>query len=132
VVTLSFISLVVPDPVRSSTFYEELFQLPVVEELTSDWFRGLRLGPTVLGFSHPHAYELLKLPEPDPADGGVRTFFTVEADSEAEVDRLTEAASAAGARLASAPSRTYYGAWQSVLHDLDGHAFRINHLPRGG
>ncbi|PWJ54182.1 Catechol 2,3-dioxygenase [Quadrisphaera granulorum] len=130
-VTLSFTSLVVPDPVRSSAFYEDVFGLAEVTELTSAWFRGLHLGGIVLGFSHPHAYELLGLAEPPPGTDAVRTFLTFEAASEAEVDALTRRATDRGAVLAAGPGRTYYGAWQSVLLDPDGHAFRINHLRLG-
>ncbi|MEH3075821.1 MAG: VOC family protein [Quadrisphaera sp.] len=130
-VSLSFASLVVPDPVRSAAFYQDVFGLPEVTELSSEWFRGLRLGPTVLGFSHPHAYELLGLAEPEPGAVAVRTFLTVEVASEEEVGRMTEVACAHGATLTAGPARTYYGAWQSVLLDPDGHAFRINHLRLG-
>ncbi|GAA0292578.1 VOC family protein [Kineococcus aurantiacus] len=130
-VSLSFTSLVVEDPARSANFYQEVFDLLEVSELTSKWFRGLWIGPTVLGFSHPEAYELLGLDDPGRQARDVRTFLTMEADSDDQVDHLTQKATSLGAALLSRPARTYYGAWQSVLLDADGHAFRIDHLPLG-
>ncbi|MCW2582232.1 MAG: glyoxalase [Klenkia sp.] len=127
-VALSFSSLLVADPDRSVGFYADVFDLPEVASLASPHFRGLRLGPTVLGFSGPKAYELLRLPEPAPDAIGVDTFLTFEAASIDEVDVLTAAAADRGATVLSAPSETYYGAWQAVLADPDGHVFRINHL----
>jgi catechol 2,3-dioxygenase-like lactoylglutathione lyase family enzyme len=128
-VSLSFASLFVDDPERSAAWYQELFGLPEVEELASPWFRGLRIGPTVLGFSHPHAYELLELPVPPPGSGGVATFLTFEATDRPQVAALTDRASELGGVVVKSPYDTYYGAWQSVVQDPDGHAFRINFLP---
>ncbi|MGY1770138.1 VOC family protein [Blastococcus sp. SYSU D00813] len=128
-VSLSFASLMVPDPDRSVAFYQELFGLPEVEELASPYFRGLRIGPTVLGFSGPKAYELLELPAPAPGEDGVDTFLTFEADDREGVTALTARAAELGGAVVKEPYDTYYGAWQSVVRDPDGHAFRINYLP---
>jgi catechol 2,3-dioxygenase-like lactoylglutathione lyase family enzyme len=128
-VSLSFASLFVADPARSAAWYQELFGLPEVTELTSEWFSGLRVGPTVLGFSHPHAYELLELPPPSPGEEGVDTFLTFEAPDRDAVGALTARAAELGGQVVKAPYDTYYGAWQSVVRDPDGHAFRINYLP---
>jgi catechol 2,3-dioxygenase-like lactoylglutathione lyase family enzyme len=128
-ISLSFASLLVPDPDRSVGFYAELFGLPEVQELASPYFRGLRIGPTVLGFSGPKAYELLELPEPAGADDGVDTFLTFEAPDRDGVTALTARAAELGGAVVKEPYDTYYGAWQSVVRDPDGHAFRINFLP---
>ena len=53
-------------------------------------------------------------------------MLTFNVESLAEVDRLTALAASRGAKLATAPYRTYYGAWQSVLFDPEGNVFRIN------
>ena len=127
-VALSFASLMVAEPDRSVGFYAELFGLPEVEELASPYFRGLRIGPTVLGFSGPKAYELLELPVPAGTDG-VDTFLTFEAPDRDGVTALTARAAELGGSVVKEPYDTYYGAWQSVVRDPDGHAFRINHLP---
>jgi uncharacterized glyoxalase superfamily protein PhnB len=129
-VGLSFTSFFAQDMVALSGFYRELFGLPEVQELTSPHFRGLQVGATVLGFSAAQsAYDLLELPRPSSADPGVRTFITFELDGPGEVDAAFAAAAAAGGTVVQAPHQTYYGAWQAVLLDPEGNAFRINHLP---
>lgn len=128
-VTLSFASLMVAEPDRSVGFYAELFGLPEVEELASPYFRGLRIGPTVLGFSGPKAYELLELPAPAAGEDGIDTFLTFEAPDRDAVPALTARAAELGGAVVKEPYDTYYGAWQSVVRDPDGHAFRINFLP---
>ena len=128
-VSLSFASLMVAAPDRSVGFYAELFGLPEVEELASPHFRGLRLGPTVLGFSGPAAYELLELPAPVAEGDGIDTFLTFEAPDRDGVTALTARAAELGGVVVKEPYDTYYGAWQSVVRDPDGHAFRINFLP---
>jgi catechol 2,3-dioxygenase-like lactoylglutathione lyase family enzyme len=128
-VSLSFASLMVAEPDRSVGFYAELFGLPEVEELASPYFRGLRIGPTVLGFSGPKAYELLELPVPVAAEEGIDTFLTFEAPDRDAVTALTARAAELGGAVVKEPYDTYYGAWQSVVRDPDGHAFRINFLP---
>lgn len=127
-VTLSFTSLMVPDPAASAAFYTQVFGLPPVSSLDSPYFRGLRIGDTILGLNGPKAYELLRLTPTPPDTPGVDTFLTFEASSTDEVDTLTARAVAAGASVVAEPAETYYGAWQSVLTDPDGHVFRINHL----
>lgn len=127
-VALSFTSLLVAEPDRSVAFYADVFGLPEVASLASPHFRGLRIGPTVLGFSGPKAYELLHLTEPAPGAVGVDTFLTFEASTIEEVDELTARAQAHGATVLAPPAETYYGAWQAVLADPDGHVFRVNHL----
>ncbi|NDK90037.1 glyoxalase [Gordonia desulfuricans] len=127
---LSFASVIADDIVALSSFYAEVFGLDEVTELRSEHFRGLRLGDTILGFSTSHAYQLLNLTPPRDTSG-TTSFITVEVDDEPSVDRLTTAAVAIGARCVAGPTRTYYRAWQSVLLDPEGNAFRINHLRLG-
>jgi len=124
---ISLASIVADDIAALSAFYAEVFELPEVIELRSDIFVGLDIGGTTLGFSAPVVYEMLGLQEWAPATG-TRQYLTFEADSDADVDRLTAAAAARGARLLHPPYETYYGAWQSVLADPEGNPFRINHF----
>ena len=126
-VQLSFASVITDDIVGLSTFYADLLNLEEVVELRSEHFRGLWVGDTVLGFSSPAAYALLNLQAPESVTGTTQ-FLTFEVDDDESVSRLTDAAVAAGAQCVSTPGRTYYGAWQSVLIDPAGNAFRINHL----
>ena len=128
-VGLSFASILARDFRGLSAYYESVFGLPEVEGLTSPHFRGLWIGETVLGFSAPSAYELLDLPEPRTDDPGIRTFLTFECEIREQVGAYAAAAVAAGGTLVQEPHDTYYGAWQAVLLDPEGHAFRVNFLP---
>ncbi|KQS66756.1 VOC family protein [Modestobacter sp. Leaf380] len=128
-VRLSFASLLVADPDASVEFYRDVFDLDEVTDLASPHFRGLWVEGTVLGFSGPHAYELLALPVPPDGETGVDTFLTFEAEDRAAVDALTERAVAHGGTVLAGPAETYYGAWQSVVRDPDGHVLRVNFLP---
>ncbi|WP_375503113.1 VOC family protein [uncultured Jatrophihabitans sp.] len=128
-VTLSFVS-VFADRLELADYYQAVFDLAEVESLRSPHFRGLYLGDTVLGFSAAAtAYELLELPRPLGADSGVRSFVTFEVSEEPLVQVRLERALAGGGTQVQAPHRTYYGAWQAVVLDPEGNAFRINHLP---
>jgi catechol 2,3-dioxygenase-like lactoylglutathione lyase family enzyme len=127
-VALSFASLLVRDIDRVADYYRSVFGLTEVDELASPHFRGLRLGGTILGFSGPHAYELLKIERPTADHVSVHSFLTFETEDTGEVDRLTARALECGGTLVSEPGDTYYGAWQSVLADPEGNVFRINHL----
>jgi len=127
-VALSFASLLVRDIELVAAYYREVFGLTEVEELASPHFRGLRLGDTILGFSGPHAYDLLRIERPSADQVSVHSFLTFETGDTDEVDRLTERAVRFGGVLLKEPGDTYYGAWQSVLADPEGNVFRINYL----
>ena len=127
-VGLSFASVFAGDIESLSHFYRRVFGFDEVTELRSEHFRGMRVGDTILGFSAHTAYGMLNLEAPEHLGPGVRSLLTFEADSDAQVDSLTAIAVAAGGTCLTPPARTYYGAWQSVLLDPEGNAFRINHL----
>lgn len=128
-VGLSFTSILARDFGALSSYYEAVFDLPEVEALTSPHFRGLWIGETVLGFSAPSAYDLLDLPRPPEGETAVHTFLTFETAGREEVATYVERGVRLGGRLVQEPHETYYGAWQAVLLDPEGHAFRVNHLP---
>ncbi|MCZ4553937.1 VOC family protein [Gordonia rubripertincta] len=125
---LSFASVFADDIGELSDFYRRVFGFDEVVELHSEHFRGLRVGGTVLGFSAHTAYDMLNLVAPERGRDGVSSFLTFEMADGDEVDTVTAAAIAAGGTCVKAPTRTYYGAWQSVFLDPEGNAFRINHL----
>lgn len=125
-VTLSFVSVICDHVDDLAAFYRSVFDLEPVDALASEHFRALRIGGTVLGFSARSAYEMLNLVDPG-VEQPPTTFWTFEVDTDQQVDDLTGAAVSAGGRLVKPPYGTYYGAWQSVLLDPAGHAFRINH-----
>lgn len=123
--TLSWINLFCADIEALSAFYRDLFGLVEVAEARSPIFVALETGASRLGFNARAAYALLGLADYE-ATKGVKSMLTFDVESPAEVDRLTALASSHGAKLAKAPCRTYYGAWQSVLFDPEDNVFRIN------
>ena len=108
-------------------FYSRTFDLPEVETLRSEIFRGADADGVTIGFSAPVVYEMLHI-EPWRNATGTTQYLTFECGTDEEVDRRTETAVELGADLLHEPYETYYGAWQAVLADPDGNVFRINHF----
>ena len=46
-----------------------------------------------------------------------------------EVDAVTETARAAGARVGREPAETFWGGYDSIVIDPDGHPWEITHNP---
>jgi uncharacterized glyoxalase superfamily protein PhnB len=126
-VSISLASYISADFVALFEFYSTTFDLPEVEALHSDIFRGADVGGLTLGFSAPVVYEMLHIEEWADARGTTQ-YLTFELPSDAEVTAATDRAVDNGARLLHEPYETYYNAWQSVLADPDGNVFRINHF----
>jgi predicted lactoylglutathione lyase len=59
--------------------------------------------------------------------GGITLAHCVSSPD--EVDAITEAARAAGARVAREPAGTFWGGYDSMVIDPDGHAWEIAHNP---
>ena len=59
--------------------------------------------------------------------GGVTLAHCVA--SRAEVDAITQAARAAGATIAREPGDTFWGGYDSIVIDPDGHPWEIAHNP---
>jgi uncharacterized glyoxalase superfamily protein PhnB len=126
-VGISLASFISADFVDLFQFYSSTFDLPEVEALRSDIFRGADADGVTIGFSAPVVYQMLNIEAWADATG-TRQYLTFECASDAEVDRRTATAVSLGATLLHDPYETYYGAWQSVLGDPDGNVFRINHF----
>jgi len=126
-VGVSLASFISSDFVALFDFYSSTFDLPEVEELRSDIFRGADASGTTIGFSAPVVYEMLNIQAWADARG-TRQYLTFECASDAEVDERTRVAVGKGGTLLHEPYETYYGAWQSVLSDPDDNVFRINHF----
>lgn len=126
-VSISLASFISADFVGLFEFYSTTFDLPEVEALHSDIFRGADVGGLTLGFSAPVVYQMLHIDEWADAKGTTQ-YLTFELPSDEEVTAATDRAIANGARLLHEPYETYYNAWQSVLADPDGNVFRINHF----
>ncbi len=126
-VGVSLASYISADFVGLFEFYSATFELPEVEELHSDIFRGADASGVTIGFSAPVVYEMLNIQEwAEPK--GTTQYLTFECESDEAVTAATYRAIANGARLLHDPYETYYGAFQSVLADPDGNVFRINHF----
>ncbi|MDQ4132982.1 MAG: VOC family protein [Actinomycetota bacterium] len=59
--------------------------------------------------------------------GGITLAHCVA--SRAEVDEITEAARAAGGTIAREPGETFWGGYDSIVIDPDGHPWEIAHNP---
>jgi predicted enzyme related to lactoylglutathione lyase len=121
------INLFCRDPERLMGFYAALLGLPENEAARSPIYRALRFGAVELGFNRIEAYALLGIADRTPAAPATSAYATFQLDGEAEVDRLARRAEDLGGTLIKGPYRTYYGAWQAVAADPEGHVFRLNH-----
>ncbi len=115
------------DPEALMGFYRDLLGLSELVAARSPIYRALRFGEVELGFNKTEAYALLGLADRVPGDAGVTAYPTFLVTEEAEVGRLAERVAALGGRVIKGPYRTYYGAWQVVAEDPEGHVFRLNH-----
>ncbi|MBN9669723.1 VOC family protein [Roseibium aggregatum] len=118
------VSLFSEDFIGLSEFYRDLFDLPEVESLRSDVFRGYMSGDVMIGFSAPAAYEMLGLDERKPGEGD-QTAFTLKFDTKEELDACVGNAIARGATLVKEQFMTYYHWYMAVLRDPDGNAIRL-------
>jgi uncharacterized protein len=59
--------------------------------------------------------------------GGITLAHNV--GSRSEVDAVTDAARAAGARVGREPAETFWGGYSSIVIDPDGHPWEIAHNP---
>jgi hypothetical protein len=126
-VGISLASFISADFIRLFDFYSKTFDLPEVEDLRSEIFRGADASGVIIGFSAPVVYEMLNIQEwANPK--GTTQYLTFECESDKHVADSTQRAVANGARLLHDPYETYYGAYQSVLADPDGNVFRINYF----
>jgi len=117
-------------------FYGQLLGLDEAQHLRSPIYRGFDMPGFQFGFHAPAAYRLLQLDEraPDPSGAwpvtGYPTFMldTPEAVNDG-ADRVVRLCG----RVIKAPYATYYGQWQAVLDDPEGHVFRLScdALPTG-
>jgi predicted enzyme related to lactoylglutathione lyase len=118
------VSLFSEDFVSLSEFYRDLFDLPEVEDLRSEVFRGYMSGEVMVGFSAPAAYGMLGLAERGAGEGD-QTALTFRCDSREALDACLETALARGGSLVKDPFMTYYGWYMAVIRDPDGNAIRL-------
>jgi predicted enzyme related to lactoylglutathione lyase len=118
------INLFCRDPERLMAFYAALLGLPENTAAQSPIYRALRFGAVELGFNRTDAYALLGIAEPEAP--GTTAYATFQLDGEPEVERLAARVTELGGAVIQGPYRTYYGAWQVVAADPEGHVFRLN------
>jgi predicted enzyme related to lactoylglutathione lyase len=118
------VSLFSEDFVALSEFYRDLFDLPEVEDLRSDVFRGYMSGEVMVGFSAPAAYGMLGLEERRPGEGD-QTALTFRCDSKEALDACLKTALSRGGSLVKEPFMTYYNWYMAVIRDPDGNAIRL-------
>jgi catechol 2,3-dioxygenase-like lactoylglutathione lyase family enzyme len=116
-------------------FYQALLALPEAVHSRSPIYRAVEASGFQFGFHASPAYGLLQLdnrtPTCDtPPTTGYPTFML---DTPAQVDAAAQRAETLGATRVKGPYPTYYGQWQVVLTDPEGHVFRLSTdgLPEG-
>jgi catechol 2,3-dioxygenase-like lactoylglutathione lyase family enzyme len=130
------VNLFCHDPERQLAFYRAVLGLPEIVASRSPIFRALGDDTVEIGLNAHAAYALLGLGD-RAADGDapapVTAYPTFMVDAPGEVDAACARASAHGGRILKAPYPTYYGQWQAVLEDPEGHVFRVGAaaLPAG-
>ncbi|MDD0810538.1 bleomycin resistance protein [Curvibacter sp. RS43] len=129
-------NLLCPDPQALMLFYQALLGLPEATASRSPIYRALACEAFELGFNALPAYGLLGLQGREPLPGTlppVTAYATFMLTTPAEVSEAAGRVGALGGQVLKPPYATYYGQWQAVLADPQGHAFRLSteHLPEG-
>lgn len=120
------VSLAVADLEAARRFYETGLGLPRFDAPADVYF--FDLNGTWLGLCERG--RLARDSGVDPAGdgfGGVTLSHNVA--TPADVDRLLDAAVAAGARLVKPAQTTDWGGYHGVFADLDGHLWEVAHNP---
>ena len=110
-------------------FYGLLLGVGEAVHLRSPIYRGLEMSGFQFGFHAPAAYRLLRLEERTPSPVGdppVTGYPTFMLDTPEAVTDGADRAGALGGRVIKTPYATYYGQWQTVLADPEGHVFRLS------
>lgn len=126
-----FVNLFCRDIEAQLHFYSELLGLAEDGHSRSPIYRAVKNEQFQFGFHAPAAYALLSLAERQPDASSplpVSAYATFMLASSTDVDRLCQCAKALGAAVIKGPYATYYGQWQAVLADPEGHVFRLSAL----
>ena len=122
---LSMITLGVQDLERSRRFYEAL-----------GWKTGAEEGDDIVFFQAGGMvvalWDRAKLAEDSMVSdaggwGGMTLAFCTR--SREEVDEITEQARGAGATVGREPAETFWGGYDAIVIDPDGHPWEIAHNP---
>ncbi|QHI99793.1 bleomycin resistance protein [Xylophilus rhododendri] len=123
------------DPQAQLDFYTALLGWPEAVASRSPIYRAVEQDGVQIGFNAPAAYALLGLAERQPIalPAPVTAYATFMLDCPADVDAAAAHAARHGGSVLKPPYATYYGQWQAVLADPEGHVFRAScaALPEG-
>ena len=122
---LTYVTFVCRDVDAVADFYGRTLGLEEIEASRSHRYREFVAGGAKLGFAWADAYAVLNLPERAP-EAPVNAVITFDVGSPTQVDALTQAAVAAGARLTRPAAVTPFGQYQSALLDPEGNVFRLS------
>ncbi len=124
-----FVNLFCCDIEAQLAFYRSLLGLPEAAHARSPIYRALETPQFQFGFHAPAAYGLLQLadraPPPD-APPPATAYATFMLASHEAVGAATARVRELGGRVVKGPYATYYGQWQAVLCDPEGHVFRLS------
>lgn len=131
-----FANLFCEDITTQLDFYTALLGLPEAIHSRSPIYRAIEAPGFQFGFHAAAAYALLGLADRAQSgsdSGKVTAYVTFMLDSPADVQAGTERVAALGGQVIKPPYATYYGEWQAVLADPEGHVFRLSTigLPAG-
>lgn len=124
-----FVNLFCHDIAAQLQFYRALLGLPEATHSRSPIYCALEAPDFQFGFHAPPAYGLLALDDraPGPDDRAtVNAYATFMLDTPDAVSAAAVHATELGGALLKAPYATYYGEWQAVLEDPEGHVFRVS------
>lgn len=123
---LSLVTLGVRDRAKSRAFYEALGWKGVGGESDGEPV-FFQMGGIVLGLWGRDDLAEDSCVTDGGGWGGISIAHNVS--SPGEVDAATEAARAAGGTVAREPAATFWGGYNSIVHDPDGHVWEIAHNP---
>ena len=132
---VSLLSLGVDDVRRARTFYEQLgWQGQEVDETVFFQTGGQVLvlwGRDKLAADAGIELAADRASGANAADNSAFNNVVIAHNVRArdEVDRIVDAAQAAGATVTKAPAETFYGGYAGFFRDLDGHVWEIAHNP---
>ena len=124
-----FVNLFCHDIAAQLQFYRRLLDLPEASHSRSPIYCALETPDFQFGFHAPAAYGLLGLGELEPgpdARPSVTAYATFMLESPEAVQAASELATGLGGKRIKGPYATYYGEWQAVLADPEGHVFRLS------
>jgi uncharacterized protein len=123
---VSVITLGVLDLARARDFYEALGW--VTKAAPDDDVVFFQAGEMILALWHRARLAEDSCVEDRPGWGGVTLALNVS--SPEEVRRVTEEARAAGAQIRREPGKTFWGGYDSIFTDPEGHPWEVAHNPR--